>query len=130
MARCRGSKRDGGQCTTIVKPPNECCYQHDPARAEERKRNASRAGKSSGRTSATQAEIRDLKQLIRHLVAGVLNGTRDRADAAVCGQLLNVALRAISTELQVKEQQELIERLESLEEALQQQQGDRRRGYA
>ena len=42
MPRCPAIKRDGGQCTTIVKPPQTYCYQHDPKRAEERKRNASR----------------------------------------------------------------------------------------
>jgi hypothetical protein len=41
----------------------------------------------------------------------------DRADAAVCGQLYNTLLRAISVELKVTEQRELIERLEQLEQA-------------
>ena len=52
MPRCVGIKRDGAQCTTIVKPPQTHCYQHDPARAEERRRNASRAGKSTRKGSS------------------------------------------------------------------------------
>jgi hypothetical protein len=90
---------------------------HHPDRIEERRRHGSKGGKRGGRgrTSATQAELQEVKELIRGLVGGVLKGTRDRADAAVCGQLLNVSLRAISTELQVREQTDLIERIEELE---------------
>jgi hypothetical protein len=51
------------------------------------------------------------------MVQDVRNGTMDRADAAVCGQLYNTLLRAISVELKVTEQRELIERLEQLEQA-------------
>ncbi len=63
MARCSGTRRTGGQCTTIVKPPNEYCYQHDPARSEERKRNASKGGKGTG-----SREIKDLKKRIGEVV--------------------------------------------------------------
>jgi hypothetical protein len=45
--------------------------------------------------------------------------------AAVGSQILNVYLRALSTELAVREQMELVGRLEALEEALQ----HNRRGY-
>jgi hypothetical protein len=48
----------------------------------------------------------------------VLEGRVDRGDAAVAGQLLGTVIRAIGTELKVREQTELIERLEQLEELL------------
>ncbi len=112
MARCVGYKRDGGRCTAIVKPSNEYCYQHDPARSEERRRNASKAG-----ASKPNRELADIKRLVGGLVAGVLKGTTDRSDAAVCGQLLNTQIRAVAVELKVREQLELIERLEALEDA-------------
>jgi hypothetical protein len=111
--RCAGIKRDGGRCTTIVKPPQTHCYQHDPARAGERKRNASRAAKSK-----PSRELAGIKQRLSSLAEDVLAGTVDRGDAAVAGQLLNTYLRAISVELKAREQLELVERLESLEEAL------------
>jgi len=47
----------------------------------------------------------------------VLEGNVDRADAAVAGQLLNYVIRAVGMELKVREQLDLIERLEALEEA-------------
>jgi hypothetical protein len=57
MARCSGTRRTGGRCTTIVKPPQTYCYQHDPARAAERKRNASRAGKTRPSREITSIKV-------------------------------------------------------------------------
>jgi hypothetical protein len=44
-----------------------------------------------------------VKQELKSLVDGVLAGTLDRADAAVCGQLSNYKLRAIETERKIRE---------------------------
>ena len=52
----------------------------------------------------------------------------DKGVAAVASQVLNVYLRAVSVELKVTEQRELIERLEALEEGLEQRKGERRYG--
>jgi hypothetical protein len=53
---CQGSTRTGERCNVSVSPGVTHCYNHDPTRAEERRRNASRAGKSRparrGRLSA------------------------------------------------------------------------------
>lgn len=119
MTKCSGITQAGTACKGIPIDGSQWCYVHHPDRIEERRRHGSKGGKRGGRgrTSATQAELQEVKELIRGLVGGVLKGTRDRGDAAVCGQLLNVSLRAISTELQVKEHQELTERIEELENA-------------
>jgi hypothetical protein len=55
----------------------------------------------------------------------VLEGEVDRANAAVASQILNVLLRAITIELQVREQLELQERIEAIEAALAQRKGSR-----
>ncbi len=112
MARCAGAKRDGRQCTAIVKPPNEYCYQHDPARSVERKRNASRAGKSTG-----GREIRDLKRRISDVIDAVLEGSRDRGRAAVAIQGFNALKGVLELERKVREVDELESRLEALERA-------------
>jgi hypothetical protein len=121
--RCAGIKRDGGRCTTIVKPPQTHCYQHDPERAGERKRNASRAAKSK-----PSRELAGIKQRLSDLADDVLAGEVDRAVAAVASQVLNVYLRAVSVELKIREQQDITERLEELETLLEQQKGERRYG--
>jgi len=58
----------------------------------------------------------------------VEEGRMDRADAAVISQIWGTYLRAVSVELKVREQAELIERLEALEDALEQRKNDRRYG--
>jgi hypothetical protein len=124
MPRCAGIKRDGGRCATIVEPPQTHCYQHDPARAEERRRNASRAARSR-----PSRELVNIKQRLSDLADDVLEGRTDKGVAAVASQVLNVYLRAVSVELKVTQLRELIERLEALEEALEQRKGQRRYGY-
>jgi hypothetical protein len=121
MARCAGIKRDGGRCAAIV--DGSYCYQHDPARAEERRRNASRAARTK-----PSRELSDIKRRLSDLADDVLEGRQDKGVAAVASQVLNVYLRAVSVELKVREQAELIERLEALEEALEQRKDDRRYG--
>ena len=111
-AVCAGIKRDGGQCTATVEPPQAYCWWHDPANAEKRKRAASRGGKGAG-----GREIRDLKRRISEVVEAVLDGTHDRGRAAVAIQGLNVLRGALELERKVKETEELEARLGELERA-------------
>ena len=113
MPRCAGIKRDGGRCTAVVAPGETHCYAHDPGRAEERRRNASRGGRSKG-----NSEISDLKAQLKKLATGVLSGDVGRADAAVVNQILNTRARLIEIERKIREQEELAERLEALESVL------------
>ena len=113
MAQCAGIKRDGGRCAAVVGPGQSHCYAHDPDRSKERKRNASRGGRSKG-----QGELGELKRRIRSLAAEVLDGTADRGRAAVANQLYNTLLRAIEQERKMRELGELAERLEALEKVL------------
>jgi len=110
--RCAGTKRDNSPCTATVEPPKRFCWWHDPAHADKRRRAASKAGKSK-----PSRELAGIKQRLSDLAEDVLAGTVDRGDAAAVGQLLNTYLRAVSVELKAREQLELVERLESLEEA-------------
>lgn len=116
MARCAGFTRDGRQCTAIVRPPSTRCYQHDPARAGERKRNASKAGR--GRGSSELTGIKSLLSEITDRVLGV-EGTEplEPGRASVAAQLLNTRLRALEVARRVREQEELLERIEALEKA-------------
>jgi hypothetical protein len=116
MAKCSGITQAGTACKGIPIDGSAWCYVHDPDHAAERRRHGARGGKRGGR-GRPHAELNDIKNRIRTMVQDVRNGTMDRADAAVCGQLYNTLLRAISVELKVTEQRELIERLEQLEQA-------------
>jgi glutathione S-transferase len=110
VAVCAGITRQGVRCTVRVEPGQTYCHHHDPSRSEERRRAASRAGKSK-----PSRELADVKRQLQDLADRVLRGTLERADAAVVGQILNVLLRAIEVERKTKEQEELLERIEQLE---------------
>jgi hypothetical protein len=110
--KCAGTKRDGSPCTAAVERPQRFCWWHDPANADKRRRAASKAGKAK-----PSRELAAIKQRLSGLADDVLAGAVDRGDAAVVGQILNTYLRALSVELKVNEQRELIERLQRLEEA-------------
>lgn len=127
MALCSGIKADGGRCRAQAMRNSEWCIGHDPDQAEARRRRASKGGKRGGR-GRPQAELQDLKGRLLKLAEQVLGGEADRQDAAVVGQLLNTVIRAVSVELKAKEQLELVERLETLEESLEQRKGEHRYG--
>jgi hypothetical protein len=119
MPRCSHVYADKSQCRRIVSAEQTYCYSHDPARATERQRNAARGGKAKA-----GGEIGRVKARLQSLAEMVLEGTLDRADAAVISQIWNVYLSAVRTELKVREVEEHEARLEELERVLQQR-GDR-----
>jgi hypothetical protein len=115
MPRCSHVYADTSQCKRIVSTKQSYCYSHDPARSEERKRNAARGGKAKA-----SGEVGRVKARLQALADRVLEGTLDRADAAVVSQIWNVYLSAVRTDLKVREVTELEERLEELESVLEQ----------
>jgi hypothetical protein len=117
---CTATKRDGSPCTLPSNTPSGLCWAHDPKNAERRRRGQSRGGKNK-----PSRELVGIKQRLSDLADDVLEGSVDKGVAAVASQVLNVYLRAVSVELKVREVTELTERLESLEEALEQRKGDR-----
>ncbi|MBA3617414.1 MAG: hypothetical protein H0W52_15045 [Rubrobacteraceae bacterium] len=125
MSLCSGIRADGGRCKAQARRNSEWCIGHDPDQAEARRRRASKGGKRGGR-GRPQVELAEIKRRLSDLADAVLEGRQDRADAAVAGQLFNTYLRAVSVELRAREQLEITERLESLEEALKQNQGGSR----
>lgn len=116
---CAGIKRSGGRCTVSVGPGEDYCHHHDPARAEDRRRAASRAGRSK-----PSRELSGVKAQLQDLVQDVLAGSVETGRAAVANQLLNTRLRAVELERKVKETEEIEERLEALERGA----GDRKGG--
>ncbi len=118
MARCAGFKPSGEPCERIVPTSQGYCYSHDPDRADERRRAASKAGKSK-----PNRDVADIKRRLLDLADGVLDGSVDKGVGAVGSQILNVYLRAVSVELKVLETRELEARIEELSEAFERQKG-------
>ena len=114
MSLCSGIRADGGRCRAQAMRNSEWCIGHHPDRAEARQRRASKGGKRGGR-GRPLADLGVVKKQLRELAEDVVAGHTDRGDAAVVSQVLNVYLRAVSVEIKVKEQDEILQRIDALE---------------
>jgi hypothetical protein len=117
LAKCTGITRDGERCRGIAIDGLGYCYAHDPDRAEERRRNAHKGGKRGGR-GRPSVELARLQARFEELAEKVLSGEVERGIGAVVGQLLNGARACVRDGLAVREQEELVARLEALEEVM------------
>ena len=105
MDVCGGTKRDGAPCTAVVAPDQRYCYHHDPAHAEERRRNASHA--ASAKHSSVGKELREVRDLIWELLNILLADelpVRVRRELQNVVQLLQCYLRAIELEMRAAEE--------------------------
>jgi hypothetical protein len=116
MSLCNGTRADGGHCQAQAMRNSEWCINHDPDQAEVRRRRASKGGKRGGR-GRPLVELADVKRQLKELADEVIAGRTDKGNAAVAGQLLGTFLRAVSVELKVREQDEILQRLDDLESA-------------
>jgi hypothetical protein len=117
LARCTGITQAGTACKGIPIQGSDYCYAHDPAHADERRRHGSKGGKRGGRGRPV-SELARLQGRFEDLANKVLSGEVERARAAVACQLLNGARACVRDGLAAREQEELTERLEALEAAL------------
>jgi hypothetical protein len=117
MSSCSGITGTGARCRAIAITGSDYCHAHHPDRADARRKSARKGGKRGGRGRPV-VEVSDIKHRLEDLAEDVLEGKVDRGNAAVAGQLLNYALRAVSVGLKARENEELEERLAELETML------------
>jgi hypothetical protein len=111
MARCAAVKANGERCRLDATGQQGYCWAHDPANREKRRVRASRAGRARA-----SREVPELKTLLADLTERVLAGELDTGRAAVANQLINTRLRAIEQERKVRELEDVLVRLDALEE--------------
>ena len=114
MSLCAGIKADGGRCGAQAMRGSELCINHDPDKAEARRRRASKGGRRGGR-GRPGSDLAGVKADIRGVISDVLAGEVKTGAAAVALQGYNALIRAGKLELDIREQHELTERLEELE---------------
>jgi hypothetical protein len=85
------------------------CWLHDPARADQRHRHASKAARSKG-----SKEVAGLKAEIKSVIADVRAGDLDRNDAAVMIQGYRALKDFIALERHLRETDELAAEIEEL----------------
>lgn len=116
MARCAYIKPGGDRCGATAMNGYDHCYGHRPDLAEERRRSASKGGRSGGRGRGSGG-IRDLKKRVSDVVDDVLEGRQDKGRAAVAIQGFNTLRAILELERKVRETDELEARLAELERA-------------
>jgi hypothetical protein len=121
MAQCRGTKRDGSQCTATVNPLQTYCWWHDPENSERRRTTAAKGGKAKAGKAA-----KGLHELLEALTQQVIDGELETSKGAVANQLIGTRIRLLEYERRLKELLELEERLEALERAQEEQRGGKR----
>ena len=133
--KCKATKKDGTPCSLPAIYADGTCWAHSEENAEKRKRGQSRGGRNK-----SVAELSALREKLVQLGHDVLKGAVDKGRASVASQAWGVAARCaeaeaklievyqsrlVETGLKVREQQELIERLEELETFLARKEGQR-----
>jgi hypothetical protein len=127
LTTCTAITRGGTRCKGTAIDGSGYCYAHHPERAHARRRAATKGGKRGGRGRPV-AELGTLRDENRDIRRRLLEGELAPGVAAVAVQSINCDVRAVGAALKAREQEELIERLETLEEALEQRKGERRYG--
>ena len=122
MTLCAGIKADGGRCGAQAMRNSQWCIGHDPDQAVARRRRASKGGKRGGRGRPV-AELAALRVENAEIRQELLEGKLKQGVAAVAVQSINCDIRAVSAALKARELMEFEERLEELEQGLQQRAG-------
>ena len=117
MARCATIKRDGTRCKAQAVEGYDQCFMHAPELAEKRKKATSKGGRTGGR-SRPKDRMGTIHWTADDMIHQLIKNQIEPARAAVIAQLLNVKIRAISTDLQIDERLELEQRMTELEEML------------
>ncbi len=92
MSACAFIKPGGERCKAAPMRGYSTCYSHRPDLASERRRNASKGGRSGGR-GRPRTETDALKTEIRSVISGVLAGSIPQGQGAVSLQGYNALLR-------------------------------------
>jgi hypothetical protein len=117
MAKCSGITQAGTACKGTPIDGSQWCYVHHPDRAEERRRHGAKGGRRGGRGRPV-AELGALREENADIRRRLLEGELLPNVAAVAVQSINTDIRAVGAAMKAREQEELADRLQALEEAL------------
>jgi hypothetical protein len=112
LKQCSAITAQGARCQRVIGQSQSFCYSHDETRGAERRANASKAARAKN-----GHELTEVKSKLRSLAADVEAGRLSTARGSVTAQLYGVLLRAIEQERKQREADELVHRIEELEEA-------------
>src|SRR5829696_5001404 len=109
--RCSAITPGGERCRLDATTNSSFCWSHDPKYSAERKRRGARGGKAKGSGSVSA-----IMRKIESVIDDVLEGRLERGKGAVVFQGFNVLLKAYDTDRKLRELDEVMDRLEALEQ--------------
>lgn len=102
------------------------CYGHRPDLADARRRNAQKGGRQGGRGRSGVGKVAgDLHTLLEDLTRRVIDGELETSRGAVANQLIGTRIRLLEYERRIREEEELLARIEQLEQSQEQKGGKR-----
>jgi hypothetical protein len=115
---CSGIKANGERCKAIPISGSEWCFSHHPDHAGKHARNGRKGGHAGdrGRPRSTTRELSDTRRELREILASVRSGELERGIGTALFQGYSVLLRAIEVERRAFEDEELLRRVEELEQ--------------
>ena len=111
MGECAANTRNGRPCKGLVRLGSDFCPAHDPARADARRRAASKAARSK-----PGGESGVLKEQLKKLAEDILAKRVEPKAGAVVTQIANAYTRLLEFEKRFKDQEEFEARIAALEE--------------
>lgn len=114
--QCSFIKGDGGRCKRFATDSSGLCSAHSPHRAEARSRAASKAGKRGGNGRPGLPELRAVRREVREVIEAIESRTLDESRGRAIFQGYRVLLQAVELERKVQEQDDLLVRLEAIEQ--------------
>jgi len=109
--QCPAITYAGDRCKRYILPGQDFCSQHDPRRADQRRRAASRAGKAS----PPIRESTEIREKIFALFEGVRKGDITPPVAHALAALGNTAISSLRLDLKIRELEDFERRLNDLE---------------
>ena len=111
VGECAAKTRNDRPCRGLVRPGSDYCPAHDPARADARRKAASKAARSK-----PGGESGALKEQLKKLAEDILAKRVEPKAGAVVTQIANVYTRLLEFEKRFKEQEEFEARIAAIEE--------------
>src|SRR5215207_9293819 len=117
MASCAGINAQGNRCKTKAMQGSSWCFNHSPDHEEARRQRASKGGRRGGR-GRPLVEVAELREQLEELYELVLSGETEPKVGTVLNQVVNTRARLIDTALRAREQEVLEQRVQELEDLL------------
>jgi hypothetical protein len=113
LRRCAAIKANGERCKADALPGSDQCWSHHADYAEERRRRASKGGKTGGRGRSSN-EIQEVKRELRRIIKALEDGTIEPKVGNAIFVGWSKMHQYLELERSVKETEELTEMVEEL----------------